>query len=289
MQEFDKHVRDTLRQRIEPLEQHFEADCIFYFGHIYPSLERYFREFIEDLKSDDRAREKLVIFLNSPGGSAETVEKLVEIIRHHYSDISFVVPDQAMSAGTIFCMAGDRIYMDYSSSLGPIDPQVFNGKEWVPALGYLDQVERLIEKSRNNQLTEAELMILQNQDLALLSQFEQAKNLTITLLKRWLVEYKFKDWSHHQTSQEKKGQPVTKEEKKQRAQEIAQTLSDHRIWHSHGRLISAKTLTDFLRLKIEDYSGNKELQNKIRCYNDFLTEYIRRHGHTTFFHNRRYF
>ena len=85
--------------------------------------------------------------------------------------------DQAMSAGTIFCMSGDKIFMDYSSSLGPIDPQVHNGKDWVPALGYLDQVERMIKKSADGTITDAELIILQNQDLAMLSRYEQAKNL----------------------------------------------------------------------------------------------------------------
>ncbi len=73
--------------------------------------------------------------------------------------------------------------MDYTSSLGPIDPQVYNGKEWVPALGYLEQVKRLIEKATKGTLTDAELIILQNQDLATLERYEQAKNLTITLLK----------------------------------------------------------------------------------------------------------
>ena len=131
-----------------------------------------------------------------------------------------------------FCLSGNKIYMDYSSSLGPIDPQVFNGKDWVPALGYLDQVEKMIEKSANNQLTEAEFIILQNQDLAMLSQFEQAKNLTITLIKKWLVEYKFKDWSTHRTNPDKKGQNVTLEEKEERAEEIANILSDNKIWHS---------------------------------------------------------
>lgn len=66
------------------------------------------------------------------------VEKMVEIIRNKYQKVYFVVPDYAMSAGTIFCMSGEKIYMDYSSSLGPIDPQVYNGKEFVPALAYLD-------------------------------------------------------------------------------------------------------------------------------------------------------
>lgn len=43
--------------------------------------------------------------------------------------------------------SGDKICMDYSSALGPIDPQVFNGELWVPALGYLEKVEELVAKS----------------------------------------------------------------------------------------------------------------------------------------------
>ena len=47
-----------------------------------------------------------------------------------------------MSAGTILCMSGDKIFMDYASILGPIDPQVPTPDtgDYVPALGYLDKV-----------------------------------------------------------------------------------------------------------------------------------------------------
>lgn len=265
MQELEKYVKELLNTRIAVIEAHFDGDCIFYYGPIFPSLEKRFREFIELLQDDGGEHKRLIVFLNSPGGSAETVEKMVEI-RYHYSEVYFVVPDEAMSAGTILCMSGDKIYMDYSSSLGPIDPQVFNGKDWVPALGYLDQVEKMIEKSANNELTEAELIILQNQDIAMLSQFEPAKNLTITLLKEWLVKYKFKNWATHQTNPQKLGQNVTLEEKEERAEEIANILSDNKIWHSHGRKISAATLSKKLKLKIEDYSSDCELRLKIRSY-----------------------
>jgi hypothetical protein len=289
MQELEKHVKELLNTRIAAIEKHFNGDCIFYDGPIFPSLEKRFREFIELLQDNGGNHKRLIVFLNSPGGSAETVEKMVEIIRYHYSEVYFVVPDEAMSAGTILCMSGDKIYMDYSSSLGPIDPQVFNGKDWVPALGYLDQVEKMIEKSANNELTEAELIILQNQDIAMLSQFEQAKNLTITILKEWLVEYKFKDWTTHQTNPEKLGQNVTLEEKEERAEEIANILSNNKIWHSHGRKISAATLSKKLKLKIEDYSDDSELRFKIRSYNDFLIDYINRHDTRVFLHSRCYF
>lgn len=289
MSELDNQVRETLRQRVLDLEKHMDADVAFYYGPIFPSVQKRFRDFIEQLKADPPPRDRLVLFLHSPGGSAETVEKLVEIIRFHYKEVYFVVPVEAMSAGTIFCMSGDRIYMDYTSSLGPIDPQVHNGKDWVPALGYLDQVERMIAKSADGKLTDAELIILQTLDLAMLSRFEQAKHLTITLLRKWLVEYKFKDWETHQTTEALKGKPVTLKEKEARAEEIATMLSDNRVWHSHGRMISAATLKKILRLRIEDYSNDSILRPKVLAYSDFLTDYITRHDIKHFLHSRCYF
>lgn len=289
MSELDNQVRETLRQRVLDLESHMGGDVAFYYGPIFPSVQKGFRDFIEQLKADPPRRDRLVLFLQSPGGSAETVEKLVEIIRFHYKEVYFVVPVEAMSAGTIFCMSGDRIYMDYTSSLGPIDPQVHNGKDWVPALGYLDQVERMIAKSAAGKLTDAELITLQTLDLAMLSRFEQAKHLTITLLKKWLVEYKFKDWETHETTESLKGTPVTQKEKEARAEEIATMLSDNRVWHSHGRMISAATLKKVLRLRIEDYSNDAILRPKVLAYSDFLTDYITRHDIKHFLHSRCYF
>jgi leucyl-tRNA synthetase len=179
--------------------------------------------------------------------------------------------------------------MDYSSSLGPIDPQVYNGKDWVPALGYLDKVNQLLEKAKNGTLTNAEFLILQGIDLALLSRYEQARDLTVTLLKKWLVEYKFRDWNTHGTSQARRGQPVTEEEKKARAEEIAKALGDNTFWHSHGRMISATTLQRTLRLKIDDYSTDTTLKKLIREYNDLLTEYISRSDYKFFMHSKNYF
>lgn len=276
MQIFDSTIKEILNERLSKLEDHFDANVIFYYGEIHPYYEKQFRDFIEKRKDANDAKNRLTIILNSPGGSVETVEKMVSIIRFHYKEVYFVVPDYAMSAGTILCMSGNKIYMDYSSSLGPIDPQVFNGKEYVPALGYLDQVERLLEKAKDKTITEAEFLILQSQDLAMLSRYEQAKNLTITLLKKWLVEYKFHDWHIHNTTTRKKGKPVTQKEKEERAEEIARLLGDNKLWHSHGRMIGINTLTNTLRLQIEDYSKEDELRNLIRSYNDLIIEYIRR-------------
>ena len=288
MQLFDNTVQEILTERLKSLETYFQAHVTFYCGEIHPYFEKTFRDFIEKRKEADNATDRLVIFLNSPGGSAETVEKMVTIIRFHYKEVYFVVPDYAMSAGTIFCMSGNKIYMDYSSSLGPIDPQVYNGKEYVPALGYLDQVEKLLEKARDKTISEAEFLILQNQDLATLSRYEQAKNLTITLLKKWLVEYKFCNWTEHLTTPEKVGTPVTTEEKEERAEEIARFLGDNKLWHSHGGMIGINTLRTLLRMQIEDYSEDKELKHLIRSYNDLIVEYIRRNNLQFYLHSVNY-
>ena len=123
----------------------------------------------------------------------------------------------------------------------------------------------------------------------MLSSYEQSKNLTIALLEKWLVDYKFKDWNKHRTDPDKLQQPVTIEEKKERAMKIAKDLGDNKRWHSHGRMISARTLQNELKLEIDDYSENIELRGLIRNYNDLLIEFIAKNNFKVFFHNRKFF
>ena len=99
--------------------------------------------------------------------------------------------------------------MNYYSTLGPIDPQVPNKEgHLVAALGYLDKINELLDKAKRNELTQAEFLILKDFDLAELRSYEQAKELAIDMLKKWLTTYKFKDWTIHSD-----GSAVTQEEK----------------------------------------------------------------------------
>jgi hypothetical protein len=289
MRIFDSHIRDSLNERLKKLEDRLSSEIVSFYGPIGPPFDKVFRDFIEKLKSDYPDKKRITIFLTTPGGIAETVEKLVDIVRFHYEEVYFVVPDYAMSAGTIFCMSGNKIFMDYSSSLGPIDPQVFTGKDYTSALGYLDQVDKMIKRSAQGKLTDAELVMLQALDLAVLSSYEQAKNLTITLLKKWLVQYKFADWDTHQTNPKKLGHPVSLKEKEKRAEEIARMLSDNKLWHSHGRKIGLSKLTGLLKLKIDDYSTDIPLRTMIRDYHDFLVDFVQRQDYTIFLHSKNYF
>jgi hypothetical protein len=252
-----------------------QSDVVAYFGQIHPQIFRVFRNFIEEVKQKSTRRDDtLSIILRTPGGSAETAERLVTVVRQHYSTVNFIVPDAAMSAGTIFCMAGDRIYMDYSSALGPIDPQVMapDGTGYVAALGYLDKVKEITGKGA---LSPADVVFLRSLDLGKLALYEQARDLSIDLLKKWLVQFKFKDWTQHRTNNP--GSPVTAEEKVQRAEEIAAALSDHKKWFSHGRALNLQKLKE-LRLDIDDYSSDDVRREAIRGYNDLLTAYFDRMG-----------
>lgn len=272
------------------LEEEFSCDVIWYFWEIDSTILRDFRDFIEDLVENPIKayvhKKRLVIILNTPWWMVEAVEKMVDIIRHNYDEVFFVVPDYAMSAWTIFCMSWDKIYMDYTSSLWPIDPQVFSLREkrFVPALWYIDKVEELIEKSRHWQISQAELMLLQTQDLAMLKLCEQAKNLSIKLLKEWLVKYKFSTWITH-----KNWQPVTDQQKTDRAEEVAKILSNNQYWSSHSRFIKIDKLEKIVKLKIDNYSDNKKLRNAIIEYHDLMTEFISTNWIRVFLHSRNFF
>lgn len=291
----DQTIFETVNQTEEAIEKELGASVLYLYGEIRPNIFQPFRNAVEELAKPDPEdvvvtdappKKTLAICLTTPGGSAETVEKLVDVARHHFSTLNFVVPDMAMSAGTIFCMAGDKIYMDYSSSLGPIDPQVPDkeGKFLIPALGYLDYIADLVQKSADNTITPVEFAIVEKQDIAMLNYYQQAKELSIALLEKWLATYKFKDWNKHRTTNP--GSPVTAEEKAARAKEIAAKLADNKHWHSHGRMISMKLLRDELRLDIDDFGTDPALQKHIRRYSDTLSDWVTRSGFPFFLHNR---
>lgn len=280
----DNALRDLMNTSLAELEKALGCDVFNYFGPIVDGQENSILEIIEDLAKTPGKSEQLAVILTTTGGSAAAVERYVNIIRHHYAKVIFIVPDYAYSAGTIFCMSGDEIWMDYFSVLGPIDPQVPNkdGK-FVPALGYLDKINELIKKAQENKLTQAEFLILKDFDLAELRGYEQAKELTISLLKKWLVNYKFKNWNKHDDNTT----DVTPKEKEQRAEEIANRLGDNNEWKTHGRPIDIKTLKS-LKLQITDYSNKPEEREAIRNYYKILRDFIARHNFPQFIHTRTF-
>ncbi len=283
----DDKIHRLLDEKLNELEEHFNADVLTYFGP-FEGGENIFLKIVEELSVDPGKKKRIFIILTTGGGSANVVERYVNILRNHYDEVNFIVPDYAYSAGTIFCMSGDNILMDYFSVLGPIDPQVQNKEgKLVAALGYLDKINELLEKAKDNTLTQAEFIILKDFDLAELRGYEQAKDLTIALLEKWLVKYKFKHWDVHRTNTELLGQTVTDDEKIIRAKEIAGHLSDNNKWKSHGRPINIEALNE-LRLEIEDYSKNTIRRTLIRDYYELVSDYVLSKGFRNFVQTRNF-
>jgi hypothetical protein len=276
---------DAIREKIAALsaslEARLSADVLGIFGPILGGVEHRVRKAVEILPTH---REKLAVVLQTGGGSIEVAERIVNITRHHYDEVVFLIPDIALSAGTILVMSGDAIMMDYFSCLGPIDPQVERNGKLVPALSYLEQFQRLVGKSNSGTLTTAELALLNKLDLAELHTFEQAIGLSIELLQQWLATYKFKDWVRTAT----RNMVVTPQMREDRAREIALALNDHRRWRSHSRGIPMRTLTDELNLVIDDFGTHPELALALREYFDFATDCMTREGLSSFVISRGY-
>lgn len=273
-QELFKTALERANKNENEIGKILSCDVICYIGALQDEHFLLFRDSIEAI-ADKEKSETLAICLTTGGGVAETVEGMVRIIRHHYKRVYFIIPAFAMSAGTIFCMSGDEIYMDYSSCLGPIDPQIFVSGQLIPAQGYLDKVEELVKKSRDNTITPAEFAQVKEMDLGILRRYEQAQALSIELLKKWLVEYKFANWLTHESNPDKKGKQVTDREKNDRAEEIGKKLSNNNTWLSHGRRIHMNMMRDEVRLKINDFGENIKLNESIRLYYNILFDYYR--------------
>ncbi len=260
-------INSLIKDLLIKLENKLDADIVAINGPIDDGLLNVSRHFIEILKQKSK-KNKLSIILTTNGGSAEVAERLVYVFRKHYDIVDFYVPDHAYSAGTILCMSGNNIFMDYYSVLGPIDPQVMNREGiFVPALGYLDKINALIELARIGSISQAEFLMLKDFDLAELKAYEQAKALTIDLLKEWLVKYKFKNWDKTESGQKE----VTHEMKVDRAECIAKELGDHNKWLSHGRALNITKLNE-IGLRIEDFGQDGELSDLLGKFHNIMVE-----------------
>ena len=268
----NEFVEQEIDKRAESLEDRFKADVLAFSGPLLFGADDVLRDVIETRETE---RERLCVVLTTPGGYIDVVHRIVGLLRHHYAHVEFVVPNYAFSAGTILAMSGDAIWMDYYSRLGPIDPQVEIEGQMLPALGYLVRYERLIEKAQKGELTtvEAELVV-SGFDQAVLYAYEQARELSVSLLKLWLANYKFKNWEITETSQEE----VTQKMREERAEYIARELSDTEKWHSHGHGISMEVLRRDLKLKIDDFGADRDLNARIAAYYKLLDDYQKKRG-----------
>lgn len=206
--------------------------------------------------------ENIDILIQTPGGLAEVVEDLVRIVRKKHKEVGIIVPGMAKSAGTIFAMAADEILMGNLSALGPIDAQIVSNGKRFSADAFLEGLNKIRKKAAEDKKIElAYIPMLQNLSPGEIQHCENAQNFSKTLVTKWLKEYKFKNWTVHESSQT----PVSEQERENRANEIASELCNHSKWLTHGRSIGIEELRE-LKLVVTDYSKNPELNDAITRY-----------------------
>lgn len=280
----DEFIVGQLHERLRAVENAFEADALCIVGPMASPLDDLIRVAAEQLRKQRQPpRDRLVLLITTEGGYIETVQRIVETLRYHYAYVGCIIPNYAYSAGTVLAMSGDEIFMDYYSRLGPIDPQVDTTTgRLVPALGYLRQWEKLIEKGKDGTLTpvEFQLMVVAF-DQAELYKYDQARKLSVMLLEQWLTQYKFKDWERTET----RNRRVTDRMRKKRAVEIAEALNETEVWHSHGHGISMAVLQDQLKLKIDDLKEQPTRHDAVEEYSGLFADYMQKIGFEGIIHS----
>jgi len=204
-------------------------------------------------------RKSLDIYLETPGGSGVVAEEIVRFLRNNYETINFVISGEAKSAGTLMALSGDNILMTETGSLGPIDAQIRIGRFINSAYDYMEWVEEKHNEAKETQaLNPFDATIIAQISPGELNGVSHALSFAKDLAEKWLINYKFKNWSETETRKIK----VTDEMKQSRAEEISKELINHGRWRLHGRSIKIQDLED-LGLKIEKIDDDTTLANII--------------------------
>lgn len=89
----------------------------------------------------------LDLILHTPGGETAATETIVDYLRQKFGEnLRAIVPQLAMSGGTMMACACKEIIMGKQSSLGPIDPQLGG----VPAHGVIEEFDQAIREVQAN-------------------------------------------------------------------------------------------------------------------------------------------
>jgi hypothetical protein len=190
--------------------------------------------------------EGLDLILHTAGGGVAVAEAIGSYLRNKFAeDIVVIVPQLAMSAGTMIACSAKAIIMGAHSSLSPIDPQ-FGGTSSHGVITEFNRAKKDIEA--NPLLAQLWAPILQKYPPAFIGECENAMNWAKEFVGEWLISGMFK------------GDKSAKEQ----VNRIVSELSDHDHTKSHSRHISADKCAD-IGLKVVKLEGttNQELQDTI--------------------------
>jgi membrane-bound ClpP family serine protease len=190
----------------------------------------------------DRAR-GLDLILHTPGGETAATESLVDYLRAMFPDIRAIVPQLAMSAGTMVALACSEIVMGKHSSLGPIDPQIMG----IPAHGVIEEFDRArIEIGQRPEMIPVWQPLIAKYPPAFIGECEKAIEWSKEMVKEWLVSGMFAGDAKAEA----------------KADAVVAELADHAITKSHARHISPEKAVS-LNLNVSPLESDPALQEAV--------------------------
>lgn len=186
----------------------------------------------------------LDLILHTPGGETAATESLVDYLRSMFgTDIRAIVPQLAMSAGTMIACACKEVVMGKHSSLGPIDPQYFG----MPAHGVIEEFKRAFAEIQADQMKMAVWQpIIAKYNPTLIGECEKAIQWSNEMTKEWLVS----------------GMLSADPERNDKADAILRELGDHALTKSHARHLSAKKCSE-IGLNVRLLEDDHDLQEAV--------------------------
>jgi ClpP class serine protease len=171
-------------------------------------------------------------------------ESLVDYLRQMFGkDIRAIVPQIAMSGGTMIALACKEIVMGKHSNLGPIDPQ-FGG---VAAHAIKEEFERAMKEVQAAPATAPIWqVILSKYGASQISESIKVISWADQMTSEWLKSGMFDGDADADT----------------KAAQVVQELGDHAITMSHARHISMRAAKD-LGLKVVDLEADQSLQDAV--------------------------
>lgn len=193
------------KELIGKIERRLRGKVIVYFSSFYDEdvmISDADAEMIESILAVEHSGGKIILILNSAGGSGLAAERIVNVCRS-YSNGQFevVVPHMAKSAATMICFGASRIYMSSTAELGPVDPQVkykndATGKEeWISAQEYVRSYEQLMDKAISGEAKRIETLVQQlvRYDARYIEQLKSvqalSENISIKLLQSGIMAH----------------------------------------------------------------------------------------------------
>ena len=186
----------------------------------------------------------LDLVLHTPGGSIGATESIVHYLQTIFgNDIRAIVPQIAMSAGTMIACSCKEIVMGKHSNLGPIDPQI-NGK---PTHGIIEEFEKAKKEiAANPRSIPVWQTILSKYSPTLIGECEKAIKWSESMVESWLKSNMFDGDA----------------DKDDKATAVIKELGSHALTLSHDRHL-APDLLKGLGLKITDLEADQDLQDKV--------------------------